>query len=145
MTSIVVVVAIALLSGIAVALQAQFMGTMERVAGTPGSVFITYGLGALLATLIWLVAGQPAATFRRIPAYSFFAGALGLVIVGGISYSAPRLGLSRTILLTIAAQLAAAVLIDHYALFAAPRRPLDTARVIGVALTIAGAWLVVRR
>ncbi|MGZ5493363.1 MAG: DMT family transporter [Thermoanaerobaculia bacterium] len=40
--------------------------------------------------------------------------ALGLVIVGGIGFAAPRLGLSRTLVITVAAQLCAAVLIDQW-------------------------------
>lgn len=137
-------IALALLSGVAVALQAQFMGTMGRGAGTVTSVFVTYGLGALVAAAIWSVRGEPLLTLKRVPAYSWTAGGLGLVIVGGIAYATPRLGLSRTIILTIAAQLLVAMVIDHYGVFGAQRQAISAVRVAGAALTMAGAWLVVK-
>jgi transporter family-2 protein len=137
-------IVIAVLAGIAVALQGQFMGNMDRVVGTATSVLITYGVGAIVATVIWLTRRPPVALMRHVPWYAWSAGTLGLIIVGGIGYAAPRLGLSRTIVITIAAQLVATVLIDHFGFFAAPQRSFDVLRGIGVALTIAGAWLVVR-
>ncbi len=126
---------IAVVAGIAVAIQGQLMGTMDRLAGTATSVFITYGLGALLAAAIWLVRGRPVAHLREIPWYAWSAGAFGLVIVGGIGYAAPRLGLARTLVITVAAQLLMAMVLD---------RTFDARRVAGLALTIAGVWLVVK-
>ena len=135
---------IAVAAGIAVALQGQFMGTINRTAGTATSVFVTYGVGAAIAAIFWLIRRDPHAPVREIPWYAWTAGALGLVIVGGIGYAAPRLGLSRTIIITIAAQLAAAMVIDHFGLFAAQPRALDVTRSAGFALTIVGAWLIVK-
>jgi bacterial/archaeal transporter family-2 protein len=135
---------IATLAGIAVALQGQFMGSMTRAAGTATSVFITYGIGAILAAVFWLARRDPSTSLRDVPWYAWSAGAFGLVIVGGIGYAAPRLGLSRTIVITIAAQLAAAIVIDHFGLFGAQPRSFDALRGAGLALTIAGAWLIVK-
>lgn len=128
-------ICIAIAAGIAVALQGHLMAMITRTAGTATSVFITYGLGAVVAAILWLTRRNPTANVRDIPWYAWCAGLLGLVIVGGIGYTAPRLGLSRTIVITIAAQLAAAMLID---------RSFDVTRGIGLAMTIGGAWLVVK-
>ncbi|HEX2120106.1 MAG TPA: DMT family transporter [Thermoanaerobaculia bacterium] len=135
MTELALPILIAVVAGIAVALQGQFMGTMDRTAGTITSVFITYGVGGAIAATIWLARGGPLQNVRQVPWYAWTAGALGLVIVGGIGYAAPRLGLARTLVITIAAQLLAALLID---------RTLDAPRAIGFALTVAGVWLIVR-
>lgn len=135
---------LAVAAGFAVALQGQFMGIMNRTAGTATSVFATYGVGALIAAIFWITRRDPHVPLRDIPWYAWTAGALGLVIVGGIGYAAPRLGLSRTILITIAAQLAAAMVIDHFGLFAAQPRAFDVTKAAGLALTIAGAWLIVK-
>ena len=134
----------AIAAGIAVAVQGQFMGIMNRTAGTATSVFATYGVGAIIAAIFWMIRREPHTPIRDIPWYAWTAGVFGLVIVGGLGYAAPRLGLSRTILITIAAQLAAAMLIDHFGLFAAEQRAVDATRAAGLALTIAGAWLIVR-
>jgi transporter family-2 protein len=145
MTHPLFVVAIAVAAGLAVALQAQFMGSLERAVGTSSGVFITYGVGSLVALAIWVGRGASLEGARRIPWYAWSAGALGLVIVGGIGYAAPRIGLSRTLIITVAAQIIAALLIDHFGLLGATQRTLDAGRLLGVVLTVAGVWLVVRQ
>jgi bacterial/archaeal transporter family-2 protein len=135
---------LAVAAGIAVALQGQFMGVMTRTAGTATSVLITYGVGAFLAIVIWLARRNDTHSVREIPGYAWFAGALGLLIVGGIGFAAPRLGLSRTLVISVAAQLLAAAVIDHLGLFGAQQRSLDTWRTLGLTLTVAGAWLAVK-
>lgn len=144
MTPFAVLFAVAVIAGIAVALQGQFMGVMDRAAGTATSVFITYGVGGMLAAVVYLLSRPRAAALRDIPRFAWFAGALGLIIVSGISYAGPRLGLSRVLVITVTAQLLAATLIDHFGLFGAQPRPIDTSRVAGLAATIVGVWLVVK-
>jgi transporter family-2 protein len=128
-------IVIAALAGIAVALQSKFMGTMDTTAGTLTSTFITYGIGAAIVTIVYAIRRPPADFVRNIPWYAWTAGALGLVIVAGVGYTAPRLGLSRTLVIAVAAQLATAVLID---------RSFEPSRLLGMAITIAGVWLVMR-
>lgn len=138
------VILIAVVAGVAVALQGQFMGSMNRVVGTIVSVFITYGVGGLLAALLFSLKRESLAGMRRVPWYVWGSGALGLVIVAGIGYAAPRIGLSRTLVLTVTAQLVTAVLVDQFGLLGATPRSIDAARLAGLALTVTGAWLVVR-
>ena len=125
---------IAVGAGVAVALQGHVMGAMDRAAGTPTSVLVTYGIGGVLAAIFWLVRGAPFDALRRVPATSWPAGVLGLAIVAGIGYAAPRLGLGRTLVITVAAQLVAAMLLEQ---------TFDLRRMAGLALTVGGVWLVV--
>jgi transporter family-2 protein len=134
---------LAIAAGLAVALQGQFMGAMDRTAGTATSVLITYGIGALAAAAYFALR-RPAPSLRTIPLYAWTAGLLGLVIVGGIGYAAPRLGLAKTLIVTVAAQLLAAIVIDHFGFFGAQQRSIDASRAIGLGLTVLGAWLVVK-
>jgi bacterial/archaeal transporter family-2 protein len=142
---LVLLLLIAVLAGIAVAVQGQFMGTIDRTAGTATSMLITYGIGALVAAAIWLMNGRPTAGLRQLPWYAWTAGLFGLVIVGGIGYAAPRLGLARTLVVTVAAQLLAALVIDHFGLFGAAPRAIDGRKIAGLLVTIAGVWLVVHK
>jgi transporter family-2 protein len=135
MTSLLPLLLIAIAAGIAVALQGQLMGTMDRLAGTATSVFITYGVGALIAAIVWFLRGRPTEGIRQIPWYAWTAGLFGLVIVGSIGYAAPRLGLAKTLVITVAAQLLMAVLLD---------RTFDVRRMAGIAVTICGVWLVMK-
>ena len=126
---------IAVAAGVAVGLQSKFMGTMDTTAGTLTSTLITYGIGAAIATILWAIRRPSTDFVRNIPWYAWTAGALGLVIVAGVGYTAPRLGLSRTLVIVVAAQLITAVLLD---------RSFEPSRLAGMALTIAGVWLVMR-
>lgn len=136
-------IAIAIVAGVAVAVQGQFMGTIDRAAGTITSVFLTYGLGALVAAILWLAKGRPTAGLRHVPWYAWSAGLFGLVIVGSIGFAAPRLGLARTLVVTVAAQLLAALVIDHFGLFGAEARPVAASRIAGLLVTVGGVWLTV--
>lgn len=144
MTGTVGVLLVAVLAGVAVAVQGQAMGVMNRQVGTASSVLVTYGSGAIIAALVWLFARPAGVSARHISPLGWSAGLLGLVIVGGIGYAAPRIGLSRALIITVAAQLAAAIVIEHLGILGAAHKSGDAPRLIGVALTVAGAWLALR-
>ncbi len=134
---------IAAIGGIAVSLQAQFMGLIDKRVGTLESMFITYGIGGLLITLMVLFQREHnlSSAWNALPWYAWASGALGLVIVGTIGYSTPRLGLVTALAVIVGAQFATGAIIDHFGLFGAQVRPLDLARVAGLCLILLGVWL----
>ena len=145
MTSSLFLISLAVVGGIAVALQAQFMGQLDRAIGTLESVFITYGSGGLLIALMALgLRGGNLAAWRSVPPYTLSAGILGLVIVGTISYTAPRLGLVVTFTILVTTQFAVGALVDHFGLFNTAVRELDLARATGIGMLLAGVWLIIR-
>ncbi len=136
---------IAAAGGVAVTLQAQFMGVMDKQIGTLESVFITYGTGGLLVGLAMLLSrGGNLAAWQTVPWYTLSAGALGLVIVGCIGYGTARMGLVTAMTVIVAAQFMAGALVDHFGVLGADLRPLDLSRTVGMGLMLAGTWLVVR-
>ncbi len=136
---------VAVVCGIAVVFQAQFTGLMNKYVGTLESVFITYGGGAVLITLIMLTQkGGNLSAWRNVPWYAFTAGALGLVIIGTISYSVPRLGLATVFTIIVATQFILGSLVDHFGLFGAEVRPLDLSRIVGIGVLMLGTWLIIR-
>lgn len=145
MNGVYVLILVAAVGGIAVAVQAQFMGLMDKQIGTLGNMFITYGGGGLLIGLAMLAnRGGNLAAWSGLPPYVLSSGALGLVIVGTIGYSAPRLGLVATLTVVVAAQFLAGALVDHFGVFGAAVRPLDLSRLAGMALLLLGTWMIVR-
>jgi transporter family-2 protein len=136
---------IALVSGVAVTLQGQFMGLLDRTLGTKESVFITYGSGGLLVALLMLASrGGNLRAASGLPWYTFTTGILGLVIVGSIGFVVPRLGVARAFTLITGSQFLMAALIDHFGFFGAAIRPVDATRALGLVVMMAGVWLVVR-
>ncbi|HEX9676169.1 MAG TPA: DMT family transporter [Anaerolineales bacterium] len=136
---------IALVSGVAITLQGQFMGLLDRTLGTKESVFITYGSGGLLVTLLMLASrGGNLRGGSGLPWYAFTTGILGLLIVGSIGFVVPRLGAARAFTLIVASQFLMAAVIDHFGFFGAAVRTVDAARALGLVVMMAGVWLVVR-
>jgi transporter family-2 protein len=136
---------IAAIGGITVAIQAQFMGLMDKQIGTLESVFITYGSGGLLVGLVMLLSrGGNLAAWQTVPWYALSAGALGLVIVGAIGYGTARMGLVTAMTVIVAAQFITGAVVDHFGALGADLRPLDVSRIVGMGLMLAGTWLVVR-
>jgi len=145
MSNLITLLVIATVGGIAVTLQSRFMGTMTQLLGTRESIFITYGSGGLVIGLIMLWArGGNLGAWRAVPPYAFSTGILGLIIVGAIGYAAARYGLIATFGVLLVAQYGFAAAIDHFGLFGATVQPLDLQRLLGIALLLVGAWLVLR-
>jgi len=138
-------IAIAVISGLAITLQGQFMGVMDRTLGTKESVFLTYASGGLLAALLLLVArGGNFRSWADVPWYAYTSGLLGLVIVGTIGWTVARIGTAKAFTLIVASQFILAAIIDHLGLLGAEARALDLTRVSGLGFLMLGVWLVVK-
>ena len=145
MTSSTMAMFIAAAGGMAVAIQAQFMGLMDRSVGNAEAVFITYfGGGVLIAGLMLLMRGGNLGAWRSIPWYALTSGIFGLVIVGSIGFSVPRLGLVASMTILVAVQLLTGAVLDHFGLLGAVPRPLDLSRLLGMGVLVTGIWLTVR-
>jgi transporter family-2 protein len=142
--NLIVVVLIAVLGGLAGALQSQFLGDLEEKVGTMASTFVTYAGGGLAITVLMLVfQGSRLSELRELPWWIFGAGLMGLVVVASLGVSVANLGLGAGLTLFTAATLILGALIEHFGWFG-DGRPLDLIRLLGVALVIGGTWLVVR-
>ena len=136
---------LAVIGGVAVTIQGQFMGLLDKNMGTLESVFITYASGGLLAALAMIACrGGNLRAVQTVPWYALSSGLMGLVIVGTIGYTVPRLGLSKAFTVIVAAQFMVAAVLDHYGLLGAAVRPMDMSRLAGMALLVVGVWLIVR-
>ena len=145
MTGYPILVLFAVLCGIAVVLQSQFVGLLDKHMGSLESVFITYGGGALLICLIMVVLrGGNLRAWQNVPWYALLAGAMGLVIIGTLSYTIPRLGLVTAFTIIVATQFLGGAFVDHFGLLGAEVRPFDWSRLAGIAILLLGVWLIIR-
>ena len=137
--------AIIALGGVTTALQSHFMGLLDKRVGTLESIFITYfSGGALIGLLMLILRGGNLGAGGSAPWYAYTSGALGLVIVGSLGFGAPRLGLVTTFTIFVAAQFVMGALLDHFGWLGAAMRPLNAARLAGMAVVLAGIWLIIR-
>jgi transporter family-2 protein len=140
-----VVIFLAMMGGIATALQGQFMGLLSVAMGPLESVFITYSGGAVIVAVAMLVAqGGNLKAWDTVPWYALTSGLMGLMIIGSIGYVVPRMGVAAGFTVMVATQFVAGAIIDHYGLFGAMVRPMDLTKALGLGLLMAGVTLLVR-
>jgi len=139
------IVLIGLLSGVAVGLQSPLASMITQRLGMMESIFIIHIGGALLILLPLLFQrGGNLGEWRNLPWYALGAGAMGLIVVGGVSFMIPRVGVAASITLIIAGQILLSAILDHYGLLGVDVRHLSLQRVFGLLLVFFGAWLTVR-
>jgi transporter family-2 protein len=145
MESILLIILVGLIGGIAVGLQGPMASMISQRLGIFESVFIVHIGGALIALLPMLVnGGGKLAQWKELPWYTLVAGAFGLLVIGAISYMIPRVGVAAAIISIVAGQLLVSTVLDHFGLLGAIGRPLDLTRAIGLAVVLLGVWLTVR-
>ena len=139
------IVIIGLLGGMAIGLQSPMISLMSQRLGTLESAFIVHFGGAvvILIPMLFLRSGN-LGNWRSLPWYVLGAGALGLIVVAGVSYMIPRVGVAASFTLLIAGQLVVSPILDHYGFLGVHIRPMDSSRTLGLVVVFIGAWLTVR-
>jgi len=145
MQALIPIVLIGLISGVAVGLQSPLASMITQRLGMLESIFIIHIGGALLVAIpLIFFGGGNLGNWRSLPWYALAAGSMGLIVVGGVSFMIPRVGVATAITLIIAGQLVVSSLLDHYGLLGMQIRPMDLQRLFGLIVVFIGAWLTVR-
>lgn len=139
------------LAGAAVATQPAFNSQLAAILQSPlRAALVNFTAGALVMLAVAAVFavrhGLPSRdTITAVPLHLWIAGgALGAVFVTVSAWATPKIGVGAFFSALIAAQLIAALIMDHFGLIGMEVRPANLVRVGGVALLIAGAVMVVR-
>ncbi len=135
------------LTGGLVALQAPINSHLGRSIGTFQTVFLSFAIGALaMAAIAALTRGGlgQLSGVRDVSILYLTGGLLGAAYVGSVLVTVRYIGLGGVTVATISAQLAVAVVVDHFGWLGVEKQPIDLARVMGVVLLAAGTYLVVR-
>lgn len=145
MQALIPVVLIGLISGVAVGLQSPLASMITQRLGMLESIFIIHIGGALLIAIpLIFLGGGNLGNWRSLPWYALGAGSMGLIVVAGVSFMIPRVGVATAITLIIAGQLVISSVLDHYGLLGVDIRHMETQRVLGLVIVFVGAWLTVR-
>ena len=138
--------ALALAIGGSVALQGPLNSLLGRSVGGLTATILAYcvGLAALLAVSVLAGGLGGIAKAGDAPWWALVGGGLiGAVYVASIVWTVRALGAGGLTAATIAGQLAVAMVIDHFGWLGVERQPITGAKLAGVALLAAGAWLIV--
>ncbi len=144
----IVLVLLALAVGAGLPVQAAVNAAMARHVGRPEwAALLNFAVG-LVGLAAWLFASgatpPTASALAKAPAWAWSGGLLGAFYVAAVVVLAPRLGVAVTLGLSIAGQMVAALLLDHYGLLGLAARPVNGQRVLGAALLVVAVALIRR-
>lgn len=131
---------LAMLAGVAVAVQVTINATATRTLGLATLISISGFATGLTGLAFALASAKPELTARTI-FYGVASGILGCVILASVTYAAGIGGVARALSLLIASQLVAGLVFDSFGFFGAETSLL---KICGVALIIVGGILVVK-
>jgi transporter family-2 protein len=143
-----VALALTVAAGVAGAIQAAVMGELGERAGIfPALAFsgVVAALVGLAGLLVVRQSFQGIGGVVRQPVWLWSGGALSFVVVLAITVATPRIGVTATIGILIALNLAVAGVIDHFGLFGFDKTLLTSPRVVGIVLLAVGAALTLTR
>jgi transporter family-2 protein len=139
---------LAVAAGLAGSIQVAIMSRLGERIGVLEALAFSTALTAGVALVILVIARQSVGGFDRAvhqPWWMLLGGLMGLLIVFTVTYSGPRIGVTATVGILIAGQLAMGAAIDRWGLFGSERIALHWPRVIGIALLAAGAALSLKK
>ncbi|REJ79265.1 MAG: DMT family transporter [Acidobacteria bacterium] len=132
--------------GMAGTAQAAINNKLNEFIVSPMVVALVSFIVGGLALLIYIVVSADSLssiwTAKNVPWYAWTGGVLGAYFVACTVILVPRLGVALTFSLIIAGQMVLTLIIDHYAMFGVPERPVTLARMGGVAAIILGVVLI---
>jgi transporter family-2 protein len=140
-------VAGAFVSGALVALQAPTNAMLSCAVGSPvNAAMISFAVGfvALIVAVLALGVRPNPTEIRALPWFAWTGGLYGAVFVAVAAFAAPRIGITQFLTLSIAGQLAMALVLDRMGAFGLPKIEIGATRLLGVTLVLAGVFLVRR-
>ena len=82
--------------------------------------FFVHGIGALLLLLYIFFRGGGKIRLGGAPRYGYLVGFMGVALVTTSSFCSNRMGAALTMAVSVAGQMAASALVDHFGLFGVP-------------------------
>lgn len=139
------VVLTAIVGGV-LALQAPINAGLGRATGNIAAALVSFTVGTLVLILVVAVSGEAAglgSTFE-VRWYYLIGGLLGAAYVTMALITVRSIGAGGVAAATVTGQLATAVVIDRLGVLGLEPTPVTASRILGVALLLAGTYLLVR-
>jgi transporter family-2 protein len=137
---------LSLLAGIAVAIQTGVNSQLRHDTGSPiFTALISFSTGTIALLILYFL------FFRQSPAFpqgytfewwKFTGGLCGVLYITAVVIAAPRIGAANALGFIVAGQFIAAIIIDHYGWMGLPIKAISMYRVSGIALLLAGVYLI---
>ena len=139
---------VALISGLAIGIQAAFINAAGKIAGAVLTGLLVTFMGGIAAGALLVVItvqqGKQAFSVIQTPTLGLIvaAGLLSVAIITGIAYALPKIGVAAGLSTLIAGQMAVAILVDTLGLAGSQPIPLNWTRIGGLVLLALGTWFI---
>jgi len=141
-------IGLVILAGAVLPLQALINARLGAQLGSPlwgAAVQNMIGAVGMLVIIAFLRPAVPSMSMiAGVPAWAWIGGFFGMLYVFSVLVAAPVLGAARMMVLAIAGQMIASILLDHFGVLH-DRRPISLTTIAGAVLLLAGAGLVLRK
>lgn len=129
-----------------IALQAPINAGLGKSTGSFGAATISFAVGTVLLAAIVVVSGRAGGLgeVAGVQWYYLLGGALGAAYVFSALVLVSQIGAGGVAAATVTGQLTTSVVLDRIGFLGLDKEPLNAERLIGVALLLAGTYLVVR-
>ena len=129
-----------------IALQAPINAGLGKSTGNFAAATISFAVGTVLLAAIVAISGKTAglSNVTHVEWYYLLGGALGAAYVFSALVLVSQIGAGGVAAATVTGQLTTSVLLDRIGFLGLEQTPLTLGRVLGVALLLAGTYLVVR-
>jgi bacterial/archaeal transporter family-2 protein len=129
-----------------IALQPAINAGLGRATGSIAAAFVSFAVGTLVLAAVVLIAGQAEGTTHAFDVrwYYLLGGVLGAAYVFTALVTVSSIGAGGVAAATITGQLTLSVIIDRLGVLGLEQQPITVDRIAGVALLLAGTFLIVR-
>ncbi len=139
-------IAAALVIGMFVSLQPPINSYVAKSLGSPLlAALISITTTLIVISTLWILLAKGSGEISQIkslPWWGFLGGIVGVIFVAGSIYVAPNTGIALFFVCAVAGQLFGASVIDQLGAFGLPVKPMNTIKLLGLLLVLAGAILV---
>lgn len=133
---------LALIGGMALAVQSQINGGLGKKVGVIEGSFISFSVGTLALLFILLFFGNgDISAISTVPKWQLIGGLLGAFFVIVQVIAVPKIGVSATLMAVIVGQILIGAMIDHFGLFGGNRFPIDLKKMIAILLLLFALFL----
>lgn len=132
-----------LAAGAFIPVMAALSGALGRASNNPNLAALFVVAGACAMVFVFTLATgalrAPQAVLAQATPLQLASGFGMAFYLLAITFLAPRIGVGNAVMFVVVAQLVSSAVIDHFALFGAPHKPIGLQRLIGIGVLTIGA------
>jgi len=135
---------VAVVSGLTMAIQGSLNSVLGKTVGQLEATFIVHIIATVLVAVLLFVLSLGKGDLSQLseaPWYTYLGGVLNVIILYGVMYSIPNLGVANATTAIVAGQVLTAILVDHFGLFGLEKIDFQWIQLVGLLLLAVGVKL----